>query len=115
MDDERARELLESERRRTEQRLRDVRGEDLGDRVAADEPGDMFDSAEPLTEEQGDDAVTAELRDHLEAIDRAERRLDEGTYGFSVRSGVAIPDERLEVDPTAELTVEESGEGRRLL
>ena len=30
-----------------------------------------------------------------------------GTYGRSVRSGVAIADDRLEADPAAELTVEE--------
>jgi DnaK suppressor protein len=48
------------------------------------------------------------MRDRLAAIDRALRRLDEGTYGRSVRSGVPIPDERLEADPAAELTVEEA-------
>jgi DnaK suppressor protein len=30
-----------------------------------------------------------------------------GTYGLSILSGEPIPDERLEVVPTAELTVEE--------
>jgi DnaK suppressor protein len=50
----------------------------------------------------------AELQVHLEAIDRAERRVEAGTYGYSVRSGVPIPDDRLEVDPTAELTVDEA-------
>ncbi len=36
------------------------------------------------------------------------KRLDDGSYGRSVRSGVPIPDERLEADPAAELTVEEA-------
>ena len=40
--------------------------------------------------------------------DRAEHRLDEGTFGRSVRSGLPIPDDRLEADPAAELTVEEA-------
>jgi DnaK suppressor protein len=55
-----------------------------------------------------DDAIAESMRDRLAAIDRALRRLDEGTYGRSVRSGVPIPDERLEADPAAELTVEEA-------
>ena len=40
-------------------------------------------------------------------MERAEARLAAGTYGLSVQSGEPIPDERLEVVPTAELTVEE--------
>jgi DnaK suppressor protein len=35
-------------------------------------------------------------------------RLEAGTYGRSVRSGQPIPDERLEADPAAELTIEEA-------
>ena len=46
----------------------------------------------------------------LTYIVRAEQRLDNGTYGRSVRSGLPIPDERLEADPAAELTVEEARE-----
>ena len=71
----------------------------------------MADPAERLTAEQVDDAVTAGLRDRLGAVDRAEARLREGVYGRSVRSGLPIPDERLEADPAAELTVEEATQG----
>jgi len=46
----------------------------------------------------------------LAAVDRAEQRVEAGTYGISVRSGQPIPDDRLEADPTAELTVEEAAE-----
>jgi DnaK suppressor protein len=105
-----ARELLSSERIRTQQLLADLVVAAEADRVAADQPGDMFDSAEPLVTEGRDDAIVEELRLHLEAIDRAENRLREGTYGLSVRSGQLIPDERLEADPTAELTVDEAGQ-----
>jgi DnaK suppressor protein len=35
-------------------------------------------------------------------------RLEEGTYGLSVQSGLPIPDDRLEADPAAELTVDEA-------
>jgi DnaK suppressor protein len=48
-----------------------------------------------------------DLRDRLAAVERAEARLAEGTFGVSVESGEAIPDQRLEAFPTAELTIEE--------
>jgi DnaK suppressor protein len=60
-----------------------------------------------LTDEQGTDAVAEGLRERLAAIQRAEARVEAGTYGRSVRSGDPIPEERLEADPAAELTVEE--------
>jgi len=47
----------------------------------------------------------------LEAIERAQARLSQGTYGRSVQSGEPIPDGRLEVEPWAELTVEERPSG----
>jgi DnaK suppressor protein len=112
MDDDRARELLRSERRRTEQQLEDVLGQGQSDRSGAAEGGEMFDPAQSLGQEQVDEAVTVELRSHLEAVERAELRLAAGTFGRSVRSGLPIPDDRLEADPTAELTVEEAGAGR---
>jgi RNA polymerase-binding transcription factor DksA len=62
--------------------------------------------ARQLLVESGD-AVAEGLRARLAAIERAEARLTAGTYGRSVRSGERIPDDRLEADPAAELTVEE--------
>jgi RNA polymerase-binding transcription factor len=52
--------------------------------------------------------VAAGLRDRLAALDRALRRVEDGSYGRSIRSGAPIPDERLEADPAAELTVQEA-------
>ncbi len=46
-------------------------------------PGDMYDSAEPLTTEGTDDTIRAGLEDRLAAIERAEQRLAAGTYGVS--------------------------------
>jgi DnaK suppressor protein len=108
MEQARAKELLAAERLRVEQLLAEMNREGGDDRGAADQDGDMFDSAEPLTREGTDDSIRAELRERLLAIGRAERRLQEGTYGLSVRSGEPIPDVRLESDPAAELTVEEA-------
>ena len=36
------------------------------------------------------------------------QRVEDGSYGRSIRSGAPIPDERLEADPAAELTVQEA-------
>jgi DnaK suppressor protein len=108
MDNAKARELLQAERLQVEGLLAEMKQEGSNDRTAANQDGDMFDSAEPLTKEGTDESVQTELEARLAAIGRAERRLEEGTYGVSVRSGQPIPDDRLEADPTAELTVEEA-------
>jgi RNA polymerase-binding transcription factor len=110
MDAERARTLLESERAEVEAMLREITGAGEQDREAEQDVGDSGDTADALESEGVDNAVEASLRARLEAIERAERRLAEGTFGLSVRSGQPIPDERLEVAPTAELTVEEASE-----
>ena len=108
MEEERARSLLRAERSRVESLLKETTGAGQDDRSAANEPGDLTDPAERLTAEQGDDAVAAGLRDRLAALERAERRIEDGTYGHSIRSGLPIPDARLEADPAAELTVAEA-------
>src|SRR5580704_3268970 len=103
-----AEELLRKERLRVEGLLADMEQAGSDDRTAANQSGDMYDSAEPLTGEQDHEAVEVELRERLAAIDRAQQRLEGSTYGVSVRSGQPIPDARLEADPTAELTIEEA-------
>ena len=110
MEDSKAKKLLSVERRRVEGLLEGIEVAGVDDRTAADQEGEMYDSAEPLTTEGTDDAVRAELEERLAAVGRAEQRLAAGTYGISVRSGEPIPDERLEADPTTELTVEEAAE-----
>jgi DnaK suppressor protein len=110
MDETRARELLAEERRRIEGLLADSRQDAASDRSAAADSGDFADPAERLTAEGIDDAVVIGLESRLAAIGRAEKRLEDGAYGRSVRSGVPIPDTRLEADPAAELTVEEAAE-----
>jgi DnaK suppressor protein len=101
-------ELLDAERRHIEQLLAQMDAAGADDRTAADQEGDMYDSAEPLTTEGTDESIRTQLQERLEAIDRATQRLEDGSYGVSVRSGLPIPDDRLEADPTAELTVEEA-------
>jgi RNA polymerase-binding transcription factor len=110
MDAERARRLLETERAEVEELLREITGSGGEDREAGQELGDSGDTADALESEGVDNAVESSLRERLAAVERAEQRLADGTYGLSVQSGEPIPDERLEVAPTAELTVEEASQ-----
>ncbi|MGB8381858.1 MAG: hypothetical protein WCG47_11505 [Dermatophilaceae bacterium] len=108
MDLDRARSLLTAERGHVQQLLADAGVAQAEDQEAEGETGDMADSAQSLTEQGVDDAVAAALRDRLAALDRALWRVDDGSYGRSIRSGVPIANERLQADPAAELTVEEA-------
>jgi DnaK suppressor protein len=109
MDPDRARALLGAERVRVEALLDETTRAGRDDRDSANEqPGDVADRVEAQTAEEASDAVAAQLRDRLAALARAEARVEDGTFGRSVRSGAPIPDERLEADPAAELTAEEA-------
>ena len=108
MDDARARALLQEERVKLQWLLDGARAAGRSDREAVDQDAGSSDAAELLASQGTDDAVAAELRDRLAALDRAEERLRAGTFGRSIRSGQTIPDDRLEADPAAELTVDEA-------
>ena len=75
------------------------------------EPGDF--NSEGLYQDEFDAGRAQELKDRMAALERAEARLADGTYGLSTRSGEPIPDGRLEVNPTAELTVAEQDPSTR--
>jgi DnaK suppressor protein len=110
MDESVARQRLTAERAEVAQLLKDAESAGTQDRDTEDEPGDYADAAQPLTAQGMDDALAEGFRDRLATIDRALKRLNDGTYGTSVRSGAPIPDGRLDADPAAELTVEEARE-----
>jgi RNA polymerase-binding transcription factor len=109
VDDRRAQELLAAERAEIETALRE----------AAIEPNDelstteLADDASDTYQNEYDEGRADDLRARLAAVERAEDRLRNGTYGRSVESGEPIPDERLEANPTAERTVEEENRRRR--
>src|SRR4029077_2221741 len=104
MDQDRARSLLIAERDEVQGLLKDAEAAGQEDRQAEvdSEAEDEADAALALTEEGQDDAIAESLHSRRDAIERALRRLDDGSYGRSVRSGAPIPDERLEADPAAE-------------
>jgi RNA polymerase-binding transcription factor len=105
MEPDRARELLARERQRIEEALTRLEREpdqELThvDQHPADEGTEVF-------EAERDEGLADRLREELAAIERAERRVDDGTYGISVDSGQPILDERLELVPWAERTAAE--------
>ena len=111
MNEKRARELLTTERQRLERALARHMHED--DSEQSDPFFDVGNLAAKLYEDELEEGLTDDLRVQIAALERAEERLAAGTYGLSIESGDPIPDERLEVLPTAELTAEEERENER--
>ena len=112
MDSDRARKLLADERARIEEAMAALNRDGAlegDDRV---EPGDL--DSEDLYQDEFNATRADDLQRELDALERAEARLADGTYGLSVESGEPIPDGRLEAFPTAERTVDEEDRlGRR--
>lgn len=108
MDESRARALLRAERAEVAGLLQETERAAYDERASAAGPGDSGDAAGLLSGAAEDEAIAADLRERVAAIDRALARLEAGTYGRSVLSGKPIPEARLEADPAAELTVEEA-------
>jgi len=113
MDEARARELLQAERARIEGLLSAAGAPDAG---PDDEPHleqHLADQGSDLYDRERDEGQAEDLRVRLAAIERAEQRLADGTYGRSIVSGKPIPDARLEAVPWAERTVEEQAAWER--
>jgi DnaK suppressor protein len=107
IDEARARELLARERARIESSVADlerVRRSEL-DEIDTDLNPD--DDGASIADELVDNALLEQLRSELDAVERAEQRLEDGTYGFSIESGEPIPAKRLEAVPWAERTAKE--------
>ena len=102
-----ARELLTRDRERVETALAGLGRQRVSELAEIDTEISADDDAETIVEEEVDDALARSLRSELGAIERAEKRLEDGTYGLSVDSGDPIPAERLKTVPYAERTIEE--------
>jgi DnaK suppressor protein len=105
MDPELARQLLAQERLRIEQAIAARDGDDAQAEDEQGEPGER--GSEELYEKELETGLAEDLSEQLAAVERAEARLAEGTYGLSVVTGKPSPDERLEALPTAERAVDE--------
>jgi DnaK suppressor protein len=105
VDEAHARELLAAERARIERQLGEL-GPHGDDELSHDDQH-LADEATELYEDEYEAGLADRLRQELDAVERAEARFAEGTYGRSIESGEPIPDERLELVPTAERTADE--------
>jgi DnaK suppressor protein len=104
MDSSEATQLLGAERTRIEEALA---GLDTAARESREDPVHDHPEAAESFDASRDAGLRGQLEDDLAAVERAEQRLADGTYGQSVESGDAIPDDRLRAQPTAERTVDE--------
>lgn len=109
MELEKATQLIAAERERINSLLVSSGASRFEDNAAERDAGNGdIDAAQPLEHEAIDIAVQGSLQERLAALARAQERISKGTYGISLESGRPIPDERLEADPAAELTVDEA-------
>jgi len=108
MDHDSARARLNEEKQRLQGLLAETTGDGQDERATTGDQGDWSDPQVSLNLEEVDDAVSEGLSERLATVERALARLDEGTYGRSLKSGREIPAARLEADPAAELTAAEA-------
>lgn len=100
-----AAERLEDERRRTTERIATLRGDYRGF-VDASRDTNADDEHDPegttiAFERSQVGALVRQAESHLAEVDAALDLVASGTYGVCERCGAEIPDERLEVRPTA--------------
>jgi DnaK suppressor protein len=108
-------EFIAQQRKRLEALRRELLGgeeDTVADgRTAQEEPGDEAEEYEDEAQGMAQNEINQSLHDvndqRVADIQRALRKIDEGTYGLSDESGQPIPKERLEVMPEAILTVAE--------
>jgi DnaK suppressor protein len=104
---DRFRTRLEQERAALQDQLAGLRAEVRGIAADTDEPSDEGDDAQDLISVQENSAQISLLRTTLAQVEKALRRIAEGSYGLSEVSGRPIPLERLEALPSATTLVDE--------
>jgi len=107
------------------QRLEALRQQVLGGELASnanrrafgeehgDEPMEFEDEAQDSAQEEVRQAQRDTDAQRIDHIERALRKIDDGTYGYSDLSGKPIPQARLEATPEAIFTVDEESAGER--
>lgn len=85
-----------------------------GPNDAVQEPADYGNHPADIATEQFEQERAAGfdmiIKDQLQAVEDALARIENGSYGYSIISGKAIPIERLEADPAAETLVDEKAQ-----
>jgi len=77
------------------------------------EARELEEDAQDLAEREIDEAVHRHDDRRLRAVERALKKIEEGTYGLSDLSGTPIPAARLQAIPEALLTVEEEAQAEK--
>jgi len=97
-------EKLLSEKERLEKEIAAVEGE-INTIAAEDEIDDVEDMAELAIENNRDQEVLKRLKQELQDVEDALKKIAEGTYGFDEKTGEPISKERLEAYPAARTAV----------
>ena len=90
--------LLEAERHSLEQQLAEIGGLDYDSNFA--------DSSQVTAERGEAEALAAPLKEALDSVRTALRKLDEGTYGTCERCGKQISPARLEAKPASRYCID---------
>ena len=80
---------------------------DLGEKEGDFTEHDSGDMSQNMFTREMDASIGEQVERRLREVDRALRKIEEGTYGLSDESGESIPKGRLEAVPEAIRTVEE--------
>jgi RNA polymerase-binding transcription factor DksA len=104
MDATKARELLE-QRRRDLEKLARIAGEGSADESGDDAPVEPAELATETLEREVGLSIKETAEASLIDVDRALKRLEDGSYGLCVACGKPIPDGRLEAKPEAEYDI----------
>jgi RNA polymerase-binding transcription factor DksA len=113
MDDAEARERLQQEKERVEALVTDLRAEGLDESEVeqlAELSGYDQHQAEvgsETFEREKDISILEALETELADLEKALRKVDEGTYGICEACGKPIPAERLEAMPAARLCLQD--------
>jgi DnaK suppressor protein len=104
---EKQRQVLTKLRAELSSAVRDEKAEE--DAVKEESPGprEYEDDAQKLATLEVDGALRVRDLERLGRVDRALKKIEEGTYGLSDMSGLPIPRERLEVVPESVYTLAE--------
>ena len=114
MEEQKARELIEAERARIQALVREREAEG----ITSEPEGEQFselaahdqhqaDLGTETFEREKDFSLLEQLEAELDELDRALRKLDDGTYGTCEACGEQIPAERLEAVPGARFCVKD--------
>ncbi len=93
-------ELLLKEKARLEKEIEAVEAE-IDTIAAEDDINDVEDMAELVIDNDRDQEVLKSLKQELQDVEDALKRIAEGSYGFDEKTGEPIPKARLEAYPAA--------------